>query len=71
MDAVVLSKAMLKEGSQSRRRLLFVVNDAAFFVSHRLPIAAAAIEAGYEVHVATSPGEGVSKILQTGVSTMT
>lgn len=34
-------------------RLLFVVNDAAFFLSHRLPLALGALDAGYEVHVAT------------------
>lgn len=33
-------------------RLLFVVNTDWFFVSHRLPIAEAAIRAGYDVHVA-------------------
>jgi glycosyltransferase involved in cell wall biosynthesis len=38
------------------RRLLFVVNDLEFFVSHRLPIARAARAAGYDVHVATPPG---------------
>jgi len=37
-----------------RRRLLFVVNIPRFFVSHRLPLALAAREAGYDVHVATS-----------------
>ncbi|MBN9229639.1 MAG: glycosyltransferase family 1 protein [Legionella sp. 40-6] len=35
------------------RRLLFIVNDAAFFLSHRLPIALRAQENGYEVHIAT------------------
>jgi glycosyltransferase involved in cell wall biosynthesis len=34
------------------RRLLFVINDLAFLISHRLPVALAAIDAGYEVHVA-------------------
>jgi glycosyltransferase involved in cell wall biosynthesis len=34
-------------------RVLFVVNDAPFFLSHRLPVAIAARDAGYEVHVAT------------------
>jgi glycosyltransferase involved in cell wall biosynthesis len=34
------------------RRLLFVVNVAWFFLSHRLPIAHAAKKVGYEVHVA-------------------
>ena len=35
-------------------RLLFVVNIPRFFVSHRLPLALAAREAGFEVHVATA-----------------
>ena len=34
-------------------RILFVANRAEFFASHRLPIAHAAQEKGYEVHVAT------------------
>lgn len=34
------------------RRILFVVNVDWFFLSHRLPIALAAMRAGYEVHVA-------------------
>jgi glycosyltransferase involved in cell wall biosynthesis len=34
------------------RRLLFVVNESHFFLSHRLPVARAAQEAGFEVHVA-------------------
>lgn len=33
-------------------RLLFVVNESYFFYSHRLPVARAAREAGFEVHVA-------------------
>lgn len=35
-------------------RILFVVNDDWFFISHRLPIALKAVELGYEVHLATS-----------------
>lgn len=38
------------------QRLLFFVNDAAFFLSHRLPIGRAAREAGFEVHL-LAPGE--------------
>jgi glycosyltransferase involved in cell wall biosynthesis len=34
-------------------RLLIAVNDAPFFLSHRLPIARGARAAGYEVHIAT------------------
>ncbi len=37
----------------SSRRLLFLVNEALFFTTHRLPVALAAQAAGYEVHVAT------------------
>lgn len=34
-------------------KLLFIVNDPAFFISHRLPIAVEAIKQGYEVHLAS------------------
>jgi len=37
------------------RRLLIAVNNPAFFCSHRLPIALAAQDAGWEVHIATAP----------------
>ena len=36
----------------SKNKLLFLVNVDWFFISHRLPIALAAIENGYEVHIA-------------------
>jgi glycosyltransferase involved in cell wall biosynthesis len=36
----------------NHRRLLFIVNVDWFFVSHRLPIAIAAIKQGFEVHLA-------------------
>ncbi len=40
--------------SQSRkRRLLFVVTEDWYFCSHRLPLARAAVDAGYEVSIAT------------------
>ena len=39
------------------RQLLFVVNAPEFFISHRLPLALAAREAGLDVHVATGPGD--------------
>lgn len=38
---------------ESDRKLLFIVNVDWFFTSHRLPIARAALAAGYEVHLAT------------------
>ncbi|HEY0917975.1 glycosyltransferase family 4 protein [Devosia sp.] len=47
-------------------RLLIVVNDAEFFVSHRLAVATAARAAGHDVHVATAPGPGVGAIARHG-----
>ncbi len=49
-----------------RPRLLFTVNDAGFFLSHRLPIAQAAAAAGYDVQVATAPGAAVAHIRAQG-----
>lgn len=42
---------------------MFVVNDAPFFLSHRLPLALAAHDLGYEVHVAT-PDSPLTGIIQ-------
>ena len=51
-------------------RLLFVVNIPRFFLSHRLPIALAARDAGYEVHVATSGSdpENIARIRELGLT---
>lgn len=46
--------------------VLFVVNSPEFFLSHRLPIAVAAKEAGYEVHVASAAGDSVEAIRKQG-----
>lgn len=40
----------------SRRRVMFVVTEDWYFVSHRMPIARAARDAGYDVSVATRVG---------------
>jgi glycosyltransferase involved in cell wall biosynthesis len=40
--------------------------EAAFFVSHRLPLALAARARGYDVHVATPRGRSLEKILEHG-----
>lgn len=47
-------------------RLLFVINDMAFFLSHRLPLAVAARDQGFNVQVATMGGPAVEKIEQMG-----
>lgn len=49
-----------------KARLLIVVNEPSFFLSHRLPIAEGARKEGYEVHVATMSGESVSRIKDLG-----
>lgn len=48
------------------KRLLFVVNDPSFFISHRLPIALAARAEGWEVHVATPQGKATAEIQEQG-----
>ncbi|MFY3333880.1 glycosyltransferase family 4 protein [Achromobacter xylosoxidans] len=50
------------------RRLLFVVNNPAFFMSHRVPVALAAQRAGYDVHVATMDGPAVADIQALGMT---
>ena len=50
----------------SLKKILFVVNAPEFFVSHRLPLAVAAQESGYEVHVASADGEEVGAIKALG-----
>lgn len=49
-------------------RLLIVVNSAKFFLSHRVPIARAAREAGFEVHVATPDAPEAKRIADLGFS---
>jgi len=46
--------------------ILIVVNEPWFFISHRLPIARAASENGYDVHIATRNGVDVEKIKSEG-----
>lgn len=48
------------------RRLLFVVNDPRTFLSHRLPVPAAALAGGWEVHVATPARSAVATIRALG-----
>lgn len=47
-------------------RLLLVVNDAEFFLSHRLPVAVGARAAGYDVRIVTADGPGVPRIRALG-----
>jgi glycosyltransferase involved in cell wall biosynthesis len=47
-------------------RLLYVVTEDWFFLSHRLPMARAARAAGFEVHVATNVADGAAAIASEG-----
>jgi glycosyltransferase involved in cell wall biosynthesis len=47
-------------------RLLYVVSEDWYFLSHRLPMARAAQRAGFEVHVATRVADGAAAIQQEG-----
>ena len=49
------------------KRILYVVNDAPFFLSHRLPLALAAQAAGHEVHVATPDSPMAATIQKHGL----
>jgi glycosyltransferase involved in cell wall biosynthesis len=46
----------------SARRLLYVVSEDWYFLSHRLPMARAARDSGYDVHVATRVVDGAEAI---------
>jgi glycosyltransferase involved in cell wall biosynthesis len=52
--------------SSKRPKLLFVVTEDWYFWSHRLPIAKAALEAGYDVAVATRVNEHGKRITEAG-----
>jgi hypothetical protein len=47
-------------------RLIYVVTEDWYFLSHRLPMARAARAAGYEVHVATNVGDDADAIRREG-----
>lgn len=47
-------------------RVLFIVNNPAFFLSHRRNVARAVAENGWSVHVATPPGDGSAEIQAEG-----
>ena len=47
-------------------KLLFVINTPEFFLSHRLPLALAARDAGHSVQIATGPGSACEQIKTMG-----
>jgi len=55
---------MPEQADATAPRLLFVVNEALFFTTHRLPVAVAAHAAGVEVHVAAPFDAGPVEIIR-------
>jgi glycosyltransferase involved in cell wall biosynthesis len=51
---------------RTTRTLLFVVSEDWYFLSHRLPMATAARDAGFDVHVATRVVDGAARIRDLG-----
>lgn len=68
MDSRRLTDVRKGAPTRAGARVLIVVNDAAFFLSHRLPIALGAQAAGYDVHVATPRDEAASRIGAAGLA---
>src|SRR5215469_580503 len=52
----------ISDDSPAKPRLLYVVTEDWAFLSHRLPMARAARDAGFEVHVATRVNDGAAAI---------
>ncbi len=48
--------------AKSAPTLIYLVTEDWYFLSHRIPMAKAALAAGYQVHVATHVGEGGARI---------
>src|SRR5208283_2508789 len=52
--------------ARAAARLLYVVTEDWYFLSHRLPMARAARAAGFEVHVAANDGGDAAEIEENG-----
>ena len=50
------------------QKILFVVNNPEFFVSHRFELGQAAVAAGYQVILVCPPGEGIDRIEAAGIA---
>lgn len=61
-----MSEVSAPSTSANSRVLLYVAPTAGFFLSHRLPIALAAREAGYAIHVACPPSQDTARLTGAG-----
>lgn len=68
LETMVQSYHALWQSMVSAPVLLYVINNPAFFLSHRLPLAQAAQKAGFKVHVATMAGASTAQIMALGFS---
>jgi glycosyltransferase involved in cell wall biosynthesis len=69
MVALIQTVMQRTEGGalpSTQPRLLYLVSEDWYFLSHRLPMARAALDAGYEVHVATRVVNGGAAITNEG-----
>lgn len=60
-------KIWVNNDKSEMKKILIFVNDADFFISHRLPIALAAKNLGYDVHIATAENTSGEKIRSFGL----
>ena len=49
-------------------KIVYVVNEGSFFLSHRLPLANEARARGYEVHVICGLGTGEAALVEHGIT---
>lgn len=61
------TKSQAHQTHTQRQKLLYVVNDPAFFISHRLHLAKQALQRGFQVAVAAPWGEGIDQIQEAGI----
>jgi mannose/cellobiose epimerase-like protein (N-acyl-D-glucosamine 2-epimerase family)/glycosyltransferase involved in cell wall biosynthesis len=61
-----VEKAPTAVSKKSPRRLVYLVTEDWYFISHRLPMARAARDAGFEVHVATRVNRHAAQIIAEG-----
>jgi glycosyltransferase involved in cell wall biosynthesis len=66
MDATPQAAGLPRRPDGGAPRLLYIVTEDWFFLSHRLPMARAAKTAGFEVHVATNVADGAAAIAREG-----
>ena len=52
-------------------KLVYVVNEASFFLSHRLPLAREALARGFEVVVVCGEGTGEARLSAAGINCRT